>query len=322
MRVAQAAAIALAFLSKEITPLFIFSGVLTYRVIGRQWKKLLEDIVAVFLPGMLLAWGVWWIYCLGTGTDVMAFLKYTLLKKGPRALNAHFLARVMANIERISRWPLYWMSAPFFALLAMTLFRRIVIFCQTRKTRPEDMLWIVATVVWVPYLLVKGSIDMMKYQHPVYPLFLAAIVCGCVAAFRSRADDVAAALRDAWWMVPLIAAGVAALGWYYFHIGDYILLLWDNVKLPRYQHFLNLYYRPMAAGLAAVVVLWVLGKLKLQEGILAAGLLFCLPVNAALTPAPVPGPWTPMGLGLVLIITTRRRRQQPPRGQRYNDAVL
>lgn len=282
MRVAQALAIALAFLSKEITPVFILAGVFTYRVAGWQWKKLLQDIVAVFLPGLLLAWGAWWIYSAATGTDILVFIKYTWLKKGPRALNAHFLSRVFANLERIVRWPVYWMSTPFFVLLTMAIFRRIFLFVQTRKTRPEDMLWIAAMGVWIPYLLVKGSIDMMKYQHPVYPLFMAVIVCGCAAQFRSRAEDIGAALRDAWWIVPLLALAVVGIVFYYARIGDYILLLWDNVYVPRYKNFLNLYYRPMAIAAGIAVVLWVLGRFKLKEGILAASLLFCVPVNAAL----------------------------------------
>lgn len=282
MRLGQALAIALAFLSKEITPFFIFAGVLAYRAAGRQWKKLLEDTVGVFIPGMLLAWGVWWIYCLATGTDILAFLKYTLLKKTSRALDAHFLSRVLATLEPIFRWPLYWMSAPFFILLSATAARRVVTYFKTFKTRPEDAFWLIAFVVWIPYLLVKGSIDMMKYQHPVYPLFIAAILCGCVAAFRSRAEDIAAALRDTWWVVPALAAVSIAIVFYYARIGDYILLLWDPSTAPRYKHFLNLYYRPLAALLGCSVVAWVLGRLKLTEGILAVSLLLCIPVNAAL----------------------------------------
>lgn len=282
MRLGQAAAIAFAFLSKEITPILIFAGVFAYRVAGWQWKKLFQDIVAVFLPGTLAAWGVWWIYCVCTGTDVMVFLKYTLIKKTPRALDAEFLRRVWANIGRIVRWPVYWMSAPFFAALLVALCRRLVEYLLVRKTRPEDALWMMALVVWIPYLLVKGSIDMMKYQHPIYPLFIAAILCGCVAVFRSRAEDLAAALRDAWWIVPALIAAALAVVWYYARIGDYILLQWDQPYEPRYKQFLNLYYRPLAAAAGAAVILWVTGRLKLIEGILALSLFFCLPVNAAL----------------------------------------
>jgi 4-amino-4-deoxy-L-arabinose transferase-like glycosyltransferase len=282
MRVAQALAIAFAFLCKEITPIFIFSGVLIYRTAGRQWKKLLEDTAAVFIGGTLLAWLAWWTYCAFTGTDVMAFLKYTLLKKTSRALNPEFLKRVFAGLEHIIRWPLYWMSAPFFVLLTLTFFRRIIQFFQTGRTRPEDALFVIAWVVWVPYLLVKGSIDMMKYQHPIYPLFMAAILCGCVAAIRPRAEDLAAALRDAWWILPLIAAVILGLTFYYANIGDYLKFMWDQPYNPRFKNFLNLYYRPLAVGAGAAVVLWVLGRLKLIEGIVAASLLFVFPVNAAL----------------------------------------
>lgn len=282
MRLGQALAIMFVFLSKEITPLLIFGGVFVYRVAGWQWKKLLQDIVAVFLPATVAAWGVWWIYCAFTGTDVMTFLKYTLLKKTPRALNAEFLGRVFVNMDRILRWPVYWMSVPFFALLAVTGVRRIVEFVQTRKTRPEDMLWMVAFAVWIPYLLVKGSIDMMKYQHPIYPLFIAAILCTFVAVFRSRAEDIAAALRDAWWIVPSLAAVTAVVLWYYFRIGDYLLFQWDHPNTARYKIFLNAYYRPLAAAAGVAVILWVTGRLKFLEGLLAMSLLFCLPVNAAL----------------------------------------
>lgn len=282
VRLAQALAIALAFLSKEITPIFIFGGILIYRTFGRQWKKLLEDIVAVFIPGVLLAWGIWWIYCLCTGIDVLVFLKYTLMKKTSRALDPEFLRRVFNGLERIFRWPLYWMSAPFFILLLVTGLRRVVLFFQTRRTGPEDALWAIALVVWVPYLLFKGSIDMMKYQHPIYPLFMASILCGCVAVFRSRAEDLAAALRDAWWIVPALTAAAALVLWTYVRAGDYILFQWDHPDAPRYKNFLNMYYRPLAAAFGAAIILWVLGRLKLVEGIIAASLLFCLPVNAAL----------------------------------------
>jgi hypothetical protein len=282
LRVGQALAIALAFLSKEITPIFIFGGVFVYRITGRQWRKLLSDVLTVFVPGVLLAWGIWWIYCLATGTDVMAFLKYTLFKKTSRALDPGLLRRVFLNLDRIFRWPLYWMSAPFFILLAVTILRRIVLFVMTRKTRPEDALWMIAAVVWVPYLLFKGSIDMMKYQHPIYPLFMASIIVGCVGVFRSRAEDLDAALRDAWWVMPAVAAGAAVVVWHYSGIGDYILWQWDHPEAPRYLHFLNLYYRPLAAAFGVGIVLCVLGRLKVVEAILAVSLLFCAPVNAAL----------------------------------------
>ncbi len=282
MRLGQAFALALVFLSKEITPFLIFGGIFAYRIAGWQWKKLLQDVVAVFIPATIAAWGVWWIYCVCTGTDVMVFLKYTLFKKTPRAVNAEFLGRVFANMDRILRWPVYWMSVPFFVLMSVTALRRFVEFLQVRKTRPEDMLWMTAFAVWIPYLLVKGSIDMMKYQHPVYPLFIAAILCGCVAVFRSRAEDIAAALRDAWWIVPLLAAVTAAVLWYYFRVGDYLLLQWDQPYAPRYKIFLNAYYRPLAAAAGAAVIFWVAGRLKFLEALLAASLLFCFPVNAAL----------------------------------------
>jgi hypothetical protein len=82
--------------------------------------------------------------------------------------------------------------------------------------------------------------------------------------------------------MPAVAAGAVVVVWHYSGIGDYILWQWDHPEAPRYLHFLNLYYRPLAAAFGAGIVLCVLGRLKWVEAILAVSLLFCAPVNAAL----------------------------------------
>ena len=53
-----------AFLSKEITPFFIFVGLVFYRIFNREWMKLLKECFLIFLSSVLVAWLVWWIFCL------------------------------------------------------------------------------------------------------------------------------------------------------------------------------------------------------------------------------------------------------------------
>jgi len=282
-RMALGVVFALIFLSKEVTPCLVVPVMLGYRLVNRQWKKLFLEAAWTFGFGLALAWGLWWIYCALTGTDVMVFVKYTLIKKIKRVMDPAYLTRVADGFARILRWPLYWTSAPFFAWLGWTVLTRGWNFLRKGKTAPVDACWWLALGIWVPYLFVKPTIDMMKYQHPVYPLFIAAMVVLVMRMDGAREAALKDFLRNNFWLLPVLAVTLCCLVGYYYRLGDYLLIMWEPATAGVWRRFLNDYYRPLAAALLVVLMVPLFRKAGFRVA-LAVGCFLCLlPINTALS---------------------------------------
>lgn len=253
-RVMLAAVFAGAYLSKEITPTFISIGLVGYRFLNREWKRMFIDFFMVVVLGLAFAWLVWGTYCVLTHTDILIFLKQQYVWRVRRLDNWVFYKRVLQSIVSIARWPLLWMTAPFFIVLVFAMLLRIGRFFRSWKLEVADYLWITATVIWVPYLLVKPSVDMMKYQHPIYPLYIAFIgfaFAGALKPHMKWLEEKPQILTIFWVLTGLISLGLTL---HYMKMGDYILYIWENMNGWRWKALNKQYFAPIGAVLAAVLI--------------------------------------------------------------------
>lgn len=212
-----ALAFMLLFLSKEGTPILCASGIMAYRLAGRQFKKAAADLAAV-AAGAAMAWTAWLLLSHFAGIDPWIFIRQQYGWRYSRIGKLEMLLRVLPRTAEIARWPLLWVSPPFWALLGAFFVKRLADFVRERRTELLDAAWLVALAVWIPYFFIKPSIDMMKYQHPSYPLLMLVLAAGCGRLFR-RDVFVEGARRAA----PAALVLAAVLTAYHHRLGDYLL---------------------------------------------------------------------------------------------------
>ena len=262
---------ALVCLSKEGTPFLAAAGAAGYRVLGRQWKKMLTEFLFIFVLGAVFAWGAWLLFCHATGIDAMIFLRQQYAFRVSRPGTWEFFMRVLKNIPLILRWPVFWVSPAFFVLLFLCLARNAGEFMKNKKWELCDFYFLTGLAVWVPYFFVKPSVDMMKYQHPVYPLFIAAMAAVFSRVFKKKEPPP----------VFFILLAAAAC-FYYYKLGDPLLLLMYPEKNTGWFEFLARYGWPMVAAAAAALAYRLFRGKSLWEGIAFASVFFIFPVNIAL----------------------------------------
>jgi len=282
-RIALGLVIALMFWSKEITPFLVAGGVVGYRLINREWKRLGLELLLTFVGGACLGWAIWSIYCWATGVDLMAFVEYTLIKKTRRAFNLDYLGRVANRFDMIMRWPTYWASVPFYLLLVTSILWRISCFIRTRSLNAVDVCWVMGWCVWFPYLWVKPSMDMMKYQYPIYPAFLILMIYFVASLITERQEQIQTFLKSNRWFLPSCVMFILGMTFYYYKLGDYIYILWDKSYMERWRNFLNGYYRPLFAGLIVCLVPWIFRKYKLKESIAILSIIMMIPIHLGLS---------------------------------------
>lgn len=281
-RLPLAAVTAAMFLFKEGTPVLLFSGLAAYRLLNREFKKLLADLVLTLGAGALLAWGIWSAYAHALGMDPARIyqsqsnLRYSLISRFA------FLGKVFKALPTICRWPVFWNSAPLVAGLGLAMILRVGRFFRIKKLEPVDLLWLTGMAVWIPFLLIKPSIDMMKYQYPVYPLLFVAGIAGVMESVRSSGAERAALsvkAQAALWMAGTLLA--TALFIYYFRLGDYILYLFQPRGRPAWVGFIQAYFAPLAI-LSAVGLGVGLWRKRAIPWLLAGAFAVSLPIQAAL----------------------------------------
>jgi len=91
---------------------------------------------------------------------------------------------------------------------------------------------------------------MMKYQHPVYPVFITGMICWAASLFRADRGAVAGQRRTE----KAAAAGaiilLAAFTCYYYRLGDGLLLLNRPAKEALGARFVILYASPVILAMA------------------------------------------------------------------------
>lgn len=269
--------LALSFWAKETTPTFLVVGIAFYRILSKDWKKFLNDFFIVSVGGILLFWFTWWLYCILTGTDVLGFIKFTIIGKGKYAFSSRYIKSMIATIVGSSRWALYWVSGPFFIMVIMCLIKRAKRYFESKKLDSIDFLLIVGSIIWIVYHFFRPNPDMMKYQYPAYPLFII-VISVYMSSYLIRLSPKI--------YLPIFIFLAIIIAHYYW-VGDYILVLSESIfdrKITLTNHlnghFLFYYWiPPVIIILGAILVRKnfmrniILGCFFLTIGI-NAGLLF------------------------------------------------
>lgn len=279
-RLVLAVIFALLFWSKEVTPIPAAAGFLAYRVLRGQWKRGAADLILVFLAGTALAWGVWLVYCAQTGVEPMTFIRYTLMKKTSRALDPRHIRRVFLTLDRILRWPVYWATVPFMVWAVVSSVKGVMRLIR-RRAEVLDACWVVGWAIFLPYIIGKPTIDMMKYQHPALVLWIAVMSADFARSWRAaRAGSGAFSPTGKAW--PWMLAILLILGTHYYSIGDYLLWMWDSASLPHFKEFVARYHLPLIAGLAGVGILCFVKKKSFGAMLLAGCLVSATAIGSAL----------------------------------------
>lgn len=282
-RIGLAVVFALMFLFKEFTPYLVFGALTAYRFLRRQWKPWGMEVLWVLGLGSLLAWGLWTLYCLAVGINPFTFLLVHFFWRYDAPMDPEFVRGVLSRLNYIARWPVYWMSTPFWLLVLGLLFSRVSRFFRMRDLEGVDFCLIVASVVWIPYFFFKPSIDMMKYQHTIYSLLILSVTWFAVHLFKPWIQGNSKSFKVYSWGC-VVALGVFALGvTYYLRLGDYITFLWDLTWKPRWVNFVTVYHAPIFTVLACVFLLCLIFKRKIiLPSLVFACFLMILPINTAL----------------------------------------
>jgi hypothetical protein len=237
--------------AKLMAPLFMISGILTCRVIGKDKRGFWGDLLGIAFFGAGLFWITWYVYCAVTGTDVMAFIEFTILGKGKMAFSAGYLEAAGKTILAALRWPVYWVSAPFWVLALWSAGNSFKSFFQDKKLQPAAIMVFSAFFMWLPFLVFKPNIDMMKYQYPAYPLII--VVIGHMVSVTLGGSGKRKVFCS-WVFYVAVTFVWGLLFYHYFRIGDYILALWRPMTSFMNGRFLQYYYLPILlfAGLVAL----------------------------------------------------------------------
>jgi len=268
-----AGVVAFNFMCKEVTPCFLFGSVIIYRLLNRNFKRLALDLICNIILGIIIFWGIWYAYCLYSGTDIMGFIKFTAARKSKKVLTIGFFLKQFRYFFVTWKWPWYWVSAPFFILVFVGLYNRIRLFLSSRRLKEIDFMAISSVCMFMPFIFVKPSIDMMKYQYPTYPLFIV-LIAWLMIGNVSKNDRPAEISFPK--LTYLFAAFIACWGIWYYRIGDYILILWKELPVG----FLLLYYMPIL--IAACMFYALFRKWRLDRVVLGVLFMLIFPISIGL----------------------------------------
>jgi len=265
--------------AKESTPIAMAMGVMVYSMFSRPKSKFLIDFSCVLVFGLIVFWVSWWLYCALTGVDVLGFIKFTIIGKSKEAFSGRFLGGLMRNGLRTLVWPTYWVSAPLLLLSGLLVARRAYNFFKTKELELVDFILCVALSIWLPFQFIKPNPDMMKYQYPAYPLLIAAIAY-CFAQAVSKLDNKNEPFLRGYLLSLVIALPLFIAGFYYYKLGDYLLILWEPITRHMGSRFLIYYYLPIVLALAALFLIFK-RRATVSRVILVLA-FFIVPINAGL----------------------------------------
>lgn len=279
-RIKLAILLALCFWSKEMAPIFLIAGVLTYRIFCRAWKRLKLDLFYTAIGGIAIFCLTWWLYCFLTGTDVFGFIKYTMVGKSRQAFAPGYLSSSWKVFFSGLRWHIYWVSAPFFICLFFFVIDRSKSLIKKQAPEIIDFIFIVALAIWLPFQAFRPQIDMMKYQYPAYPLLVVVISWLFVKMSGKRIESGGQEIFCTRNLL-LFAVISSLFAFHYFMIGDYLLAIWEPLFKHLNSHFYLYYYLPIFA----VFFLILIGSRKslLFANLCIACAFFILPINIGLS---------------------------------------
>jgi hypothetical protein len=278
---------AMMFLFKEMGPYALMTGVSMHHVLNRSFKKLAFDLVLILGGGAALAWMLWSSYATALGMDPVRIFISQGSARYSSVISPVFLQKVLHSLPVIARWPIYWLSAPLLAFLVMSFAARLIAYLRTWKTQTTDALWIAGLAVWIPFFLFKPSIDMMKYQFPVYPILLIAAIHGAAASAAAACSPnnsfgVFFSTFRGRILAGFILLTAFAVFAHYLGLGDYILLLFQRGDRPLWISFVPRYHIPWITLAAAVLIASTLIKKNRLAICLWSLLGIALPIQLAL----------------------------------------
>jgi hypothetical protein len=198
------------------------------------------------------------------------------MDKGSKVITQYYLLRQLELFFVGLKWPFYWPSAPFFILVLAAFGRRVYIFIRQKKIKSEDFIFISSLFLFLPYQFIKPSIEMMKYQHPAYVIFIFLIIKYMADSVFMPADKPLPDYNDKNRIAIAFLSCLVLGGAYYYSMGDYIMRLWEPLSLRFYIR----YYLPMLVG---IFIFWILfRKWRIGRIILFSLLAFILPISAGL----------------------------------------
>ena len=264
---------------KELTPLFILIGIILYRAINQEWKKLFWESILIVIGGIVIFWGSWWAYCAITGTDLLGFIKFTIINKAHSAFGKQYLAGMLKNILATFRWPFLWVSITFFLSLLIFSAKRIWGACRTKRVEGIDLLLILGAVIWLPYQFFKPNMDMMKYQYPAYAFLIPCIAYLFAHTLKENGIGESAG-KIPTKKIALFFMLAVSLTVYYYSLGDSLLGLPTNTPNHLRGEFRIYYTAPIL--LCMLLILWSTPKDKWKAYATYACILFTIPINAGL----------------------------------------
>jgi hypothetical protein len=277
-RLVLALLLAVCFWAKEVTPAFLVFGMLMYRVLERDKRQFLLDFFWLSVLGVLLFWFTWWLYCFFTKTDVLGFVKFTLIGKSREAFSYKFIRHIPSTWLVRWRWPIYWVSAPFFISVFILIVSRARSFIRTGKVHIIDSILLMTFFMWTPYYFFKPNMDMMKYQYPSYPLLIVLIAWFFVELVRKSPTAISFIMNTK--KAVFIFIFLVALTFYYYQVGDYMLFLWTPLYKHLNYHFFPYYYLPLVTTLLIICI--ALRGPRVYNNLILAVIFFVVPINAGL----------------------------------------
>ncbi|MEI8175840.1 MAG: hypothetical protein WCG78_03125, partial [Candidatus Omnitrophota bacterium] len=269
---------ALCLWSKEMAPLFMMAGIIGFRLANREFEKALFDGVLIGVLGAVIFWSSWWAYCAASGTDLLGFVKFTMINKSKLAFSRGYLNGIFDVAFYGSRWNIFWAGAPFFLAILGFLAARGRVFAATGKGERVDLIFVCAAAIWIPFQFFRPTIDMVKYQYPAYPLLIICIAW-LFARIAGRRFGEERRVPGGMVMAALFGA-VVVFTLHYYLIGDYLLALWAPLVRHLEGHFLFYYFLPIAA-VCSVVAIASRGQ-RLRENLVIAMIIMAIPVNIGL----------------------------------------
>jgi len=209
------------------------------------------------------------------GTDILGFIKFTIIGKGSKAFSSRFLTGLLGRLPALFRWPIYWVSAPFWIGSLIFLFYRIKNYIKRSGLNGFDLIFFIGLCLWLPYLIFKPNPDMMKYQYPAYPFFI--IILSFLSSKMLTRVSVKSISSFVYIVLLLLLAGFTFI---YYGAGDYITNLWEPVSSALGGNFLWRYYLPLLMFYLSVLVLF---KASRREVFIIFVILSIFPINIALS---------------------------------------
>jgi len=197
------------------------------------------------------------------------------MRKGGK-LTPSFILKQLKMFFVIIKWPVYWISTPLFLLFLYACFDRLRLFIKNWSLTRDDFIPLIAFITFFPYQIGKPSLDIVKYQHPMIPLFILSVTFLIIrhVSILKLYEGLTQKTRNR--TTYLLFLLLITFSVYYYKTGDYIMGLWSKTSFK----FILSYYLPVFCVFLALCVLF--RHIRKYKIILLSLLIFIYPINIGL----------------------------------------